>query len=96
VPLGYADGIPRAAGNHASVSVDGTLRPIVGRVAMDQFVIDLGAHDLPHVGDDVYVFGPGRHGEWTADQWAATLDTIGYEIVTRIGPRVPREYVEEG
>jgi alanine racemase len=94
VPLGYADGIPRAAGNRVQVAVDGALHPIVGRVAMDQFVIDLGDGDLPHVGDDVYVFGPGRHGEWTADQWADTLDTIGYEIVTRIGSRVPREYVE--
>jgi alanine racemase len=96
VPLGYADGIPRAGGNRARVSVDGRLHPIVGRVAMDQFVIDLGDGDLPHVGDDVYVFGSGRHGEWTADQWADTLDTIGYEIVTRIGSRVPREYVEGG
>ena len=78
------------------MSVDGRLHPIVGRVAMDQFVIDLGDGDLPHVGDDVYVFGSGRHGEWTADQWADTLDTIGYEIVTRIGSRVPREYVEGG
>lgn len=94
VPLGYADGIPRAAGNRVQVAVDGQLHPIVGRVAMDQFVIDLGDEDLPHVGDDVYVFGSGRHGEWTADQWADTLDTIGYEIVTRIGSRVPREYVE--
>ena len=94
VPLGYADGIPRAAGNRVQVAVDGQLRPIVGRVAMDQFVIDLGDGELPHVGDDVHVFGPGRHGEWTADQWADTLDTIGYEIVTRIGSRVPREYVE--
>jgi alanine racemase len=94
VPLGYADGIPRAAGNRGRVAVDGELRPIVGRVAMDQFVVDLGDGELPHVGDDVYVFGPGRHGEWTADTWADTLDTIGYEIVTRIGSRVPREYVE--
>ena len=96
VPIGYADGIPRAAGNRVPVSVGGRLCPIVGRVAMDQFVIDLGAGDLPHVGDDVYLFGSGGHGEWTADEWAAMLDTIGYEIVTRIGPRVPREYVEEG
>jgi alanine racemase len=96
VPLGYADGIPRAAGNRVPVAVDGRLRPIVGRVAMDQFVIDLGAHDLPHVGDDVHVFGPGSHGEWTADDWGAALDTLGYEIVTRIGPRVQREYVGEG
>ena len=96
VPIGYADGLPRAAGNLLDVAVDGRRYPIVGRVAMDQFVIDLGAHELPHVGDDVYVFGPGQHGESTADEWAAALDTIGYEVVTRIGPRVHREYVEEG
>lgn len=95
VPVGYADGIPRSAGNRVQVAVGGRLHDAVGRVAMDQFVIDLGAADLPHVGDDVHVFGPGRHGEWTADRWAATLDTIGYEIVTRIGARVPRHYVEE-
>ncbi|MCX6434447.1 MAG: alanine racemase [Actinobacteria bacterium] len=96
VPIGYADGLPRAAGNLLDVAVDGRRYPIVGRVAMDQFVIDLGAHELPHVGDDVYVFGAGQHGERTADEWAAALDTIGYEVVTRIGPRVQREYVEEG
>ena len=95
VPVGYADGIPRSAGNRVQVAVGGRLHDVVGRVAMDQFVIDLGARELPHVGDDVHVFGPGRHGEWTADRWAATLDTIGYEIVTRIGARVPRHYVEE-
>ncbi len=96
VPLGYADGVPRAAGNRGQVAIDGRLVPVVGRVAMDQFVVDLGAGDLPHVGDDVYVFGTGSHGEWTADAWAAAVDTIGYEIVTRIGPRVHREYVEGG
>jgi alanine racemase len=94
VPLGYADGVPRAAGNRAQVSVGGRMCPIVGRVAMDQFVIDLGADELPHVGDDVRLFGSGGLGEWTADDWAVALETIGYEIVTRIGPRVPREYVE--
>lgn len=93
VPVGYADGIPRGAGNRIPVAIDGALFPIVGRVAMDQFVVDLGTRNLPHVGDDVYVFGPGQHGEWTADQWAGALDTIGYEIVTRLGTRVPREYV---
>jgi alanine racemase len=96
VPIGYADGIPRAAGNLLDVAVGGNRYPIVGRVAMDQFIIDVGVHELPHVGDDVHVFGPGRHGERTADEWAAALDTIGYELVTRIGPRVQREYVEEG
>ncbi len=94
VPLGYADGIPRSASNVAEVAIDGRRHPIAGRVAMDQFVVDLGAHDLPHVGDDVIVFGSGSRGEWTADEWAAATGTIGYEVVTRIGTRVPREYVE--
>lgn len=94
VPLGYADGIPRAAGNRCQVAVAGALRPVVGRVAMDQCVIDLGTEALPHVGDEVHVFGPGAHGEWTADRWAQELDTIGYEIVTRIGSRVTRTYVQ--
>lgn len=96
VPLGYADGIPRAASGRGEVAVGGRRRPIVGRVAMDQFVVDLGTGDLPHVGDDVVVFGTGERGEWTADEWAAVLDTIGYEIVTRVGARVPREYVGIG
>lgn len=93
VPVGYADGIPRAASNVAEVAIDGVRVPVVGRIAMDQFVVDLGAQDLPHVGDDVIVFGPGSRGEWTADEWASAIGTIGYEIVTRIGPRVMREYV---
>lgn len=93
VPVGYADGIPRAAGGRGQVLVAGQLRPLVGTVAMDQFVIDLGTGELPHVGDEVIVFGPGGHGEWTADEWAMELDTIGYEIVTRVGARIPRDYV---
>jgi alanine racemase len=95
VPLGYADGIPRNAGGLVEVAISGRRYPSVGRLAMDQFVVDLGRQgDHPGVGDEVYVFGPGDHGEWTADQWADALGTIGYEVVTRIGPRVPREYVE--
>ena len=92
VPLGYADGIPRAAGGRVVVAVDGERYPSVGRIAMDQFVVDLGGASAA-AGDEVYLFGPGRHGEPTADDWAAGIDTIGYEIVTRIGARVPREYV---
>ncbi len=95
VPLGYADGIPRSAGGQVEVAIGGRRYPAVGRLAMDQFVVDLGERGTrPGVGDDVYLFGPGRHGEWSADEWAEALGTIGYEIVTRIGPRVPREYVE--
>ena len=94
VPLGYADGIPRNGTNVAPVAVHGTRFTISGRVCMDQFVVDVG--DLPVVsGDPVVLFGPGTHGEPTAQDWADALGTIHYEIVTRIGPRVPRSYVGE-
>lgn len=84
VPFGYADGAPRHASNVGPVQIAGERRYIAGRVCMDQFVIDCG--DLPvEQGDDVILFGPGDDGEPTADDWAAAIDTIGYEIVTRIG-----------
>ena len=86
VPLGYADGIPRASVG-GWVSVDGDRAPIVGRVAMDQFVIEL-PRPVP-VGIDVEVLGPGA---MNAEQWGATAGTIGYEVVTRIGARLPRHY----
>jgi len=94
VPLGYADGIPRSA-RDAQVFIRGRRKPIVGRIAMDQFVIDLGG-DHADPGDEVVVFGTGANGEPTAENWAEWAGTIGYEIVTRIGPRVPRvhEHVE--
>lgn len=93
VPLGYADGIPRTAEN-ASVWLRGKLRPVVGRIAMDQFVVDLGA-DHAEAGDEVIVFGRGVDGEPTAEDWARWSGTIGYEIVTRLGPRIPRRYVHD-
>jgi alanine racemase len=93
VPLGYADGIPRHASNVAEVLLGGKRRRIAGRVAMDQFVVDCGDDDV-RLGDEVIVFGPGNRGEPTAEEWAAACGTIGYEIVTRIGPRVPRRYVQ--
>jgi len=93
VPLGYGDGIPRHAGNRALVGWSGTRVPIRGRICMDQFVVELGAGRVAEPGDDVIVFGPGDHGEPTAGEWAAWCDTIGYEIVTRIGSRVPRRYL---
>jgi alanine racemase len=92
VPLGYADGIPRAASSAGEVLLGGRRRRIAGRVAMDQVVVDC-ADDPVAAGDPVIVFGPGDQGEPTADDWAAACGTIGYEIVTRIGPRVPRRYV---
>jgi len=95
VTLGYADGIPRNANNLAGVFVGGKRAPIIGRVSMDQFVVDLGSNSLAKTGDEVIVFGDGLGGEYTADEWAKASGTINYEIVTRIGSRVPRIYPRE-
>ncbi|MFH9492581.1 alanine racemase [Streptomyces halstedii] len=89
VPVGYADGVPRHASGRGPVLIDGTVRTIAGRVAMDQFVVDLGG-DTPEPGARAVLFGPGDQGEPGAEDWAAAADTIVYEIVTRIGGRVPR------
>ena len=94
VPLGYADGVPRHASSTGPVLVDGKWRTIAGRVAMDQFVVDLGG-DRPPPGAEAVLFGPGDRGEPTAEDWAQAAGTIAYEIVTRIGARVPRVYVNE-
>jgi alanine racemase len=92
VPLGYADGVPRSATGVAQVLLRGRRRTIAGTVCMDQFVLDLG-DDAVEAGDEVLLFGPGDAGEPTAQDWARLLGTIDYEIVTRIGARVPRTYV---
>jgi len=91
VAMGYADGIPRIA-QAAGVFINGQKAPIIGRVSMDQFVVDLGAQSTAKSGDWVIVFGDGSHGEYTADDWGRASSSINYEIVTRIGPRVPRIY----
>ena len=93
VPAGYGEGIPWAAGNTASVWVEGSLRPIRGRVCMDQFVVDLHG-ELPPSGTEVVIFGPGDRGEPTAQEWADAVGTINYEIVTRVGGRLARRYVD--
>ncbi|WP_308123681.1 alanine racemase [Modestobacter marinus] len=92
VPVGYADGVPRAAGNRAPVLAAGAQRTIAGRVCMDQFVLDVG-DDAVSAGDQVVLWGPGDGGEPTAQQWADAVDTIHYELVTRIGGRFRRRYV---
>lgn len=92
VPVGYADGIPRAVGNRAPVLAAGAQRRIAGRVCMDQFVLDVG-DDVIAPGDDVVLWGPGDDGEPTAQQWADAADSIHYELVTRVGGRFTRRYV---
>lgn len=91
IVMGYGDGIPRIA-KDAGVWINGKRAPIMGRVSMDQFVVDLGPESKAKAGDWVVVLGNGSHGEFTADDWGAASGSINYEIVTRIGPRVPRIY----
>jgi alanine racemase len=91
VPVGYADGIPRTAGNKGPMLVRGHTVPIAGRVCMDQVVLDLGDLDVT-AGEEVLLFGPGDAGEPTVQHWADLLGTITYEIVTGIGARIPRVY----
>ena len=95
VPMGYGDGIPREGSSKAPVLAAGRVRPIAGRVCMDQVVLALGGADAA-AGVPVVLFGPGLHGEPTAQDWADACGTISYEIVTRIGGRMQRRYVGEG
>ena len=91
VPLGYADGISRSASNVAPLVVAGERTKIIGRVCMDQFVVPI----LPEAteGERAWLFGDAAAGLPTADEWAQAMGTIGYELVTQIGVRVPRNYV---
>jgi alanine racemase len=89
VPLGYADGLPRAASGCAEVLVRGRRHLLVGRISMDMAVVDLqGDHAEP--GDVVTLFGPGDRGEPTVAEWAGWADTIEHEIVTGLGSRLQR------
>ncbi|MFH5822114.1 alanine racemase [Georgenia sp. AZ-5] len=93
VPLGYGDGIPRAASDAGPVMVAGRRYHVAGRVCMDQVVVDLGPEGADvAVGDTAVLFGDGAGGGPTADDWAGVVGTINYEIVTRLGCRVPRVY----
>ncbi|WP_231482759.1 alanine racemase [Nocardioides sp. URHA0020] len=89
VPLGYADGLPRLASGHAEVQVRGVRRPVVGRISMDQLVVDLGSRGVD-AGETVTLFGPGAYGEPTVAEWASWAETIEHEVVTGIGARVER------
>ena len=93
LPLGYADGVFRALSGRIDVLINGRLRRSVGRICMDQFVVDLGP-GVPDVaeGDQAVIFGPGSEGEPTAQDWAEALGTIHYEVVTSPRGRVLRTY----
>ncbi|MGH3559997.1 MAG: alanine racemase, partial [Mycobacterium sp.] len=95
LPIGYADGVFRALSGRLEVMINGRRRRGVGRVCMDQFVVDLGPGALDVTeGDDAILFGPGTRGEPTAQEWADLLDTIHYEVVTSPRGRISRTYRE--
>jgi alanine racemase len=93
VPVGYADGVPRNLGlTGGDVLIRGRRHPMAGTVTMDQLMVDVG-DDPVEVGDEVVLLGAQGGEAIGAEEWAERLGTIGYEIVTGIGPRVPRRYV---
>ena len=95
IPLGYADGVFRGLSGRIAVLINGRRRPSVGRICMDQFVVDLGPGPVDvGEGDDAILFGPGDGGELTAVDWAELLGTINYEVVTSPRGRVERAYVD--
>lgn len=94
VPVGYADGLPRSASGQAMVLLGGRRRPVVGRISMDQLVVDVGDGGdagLPEPGDRALLMGAGHRGEPTVADWAAWSGMLPHEIVTGLGPRLPRE-----
>jgi alanine racemase len=95
IPVGYAEGLPRAATGKAEVSINGKRYSILAQIAMDQFVLDVGDDEVK-VGDEVVIFGDGSKGVPSADDLASACGTINYEIVTRMGGRFKREFSGEG
>ena len=95
VPAGYADGVPRAFSNRGAFAVDGTICPIVGRVAMNMTEIDLTGAPNAHPGSVVTLIGRDGDVAIGADDWAGWAETINYEIVTRLPAELRRSYVED-
>jgi alanine racemase len=91
VPMGYGDGVPRHASSTAEVQIDGGRGQVLGRICMDQLVVRA---PYAHAGDEVVLFGPGTRGEPTATDWARWSGTIDYEIVTRMGGRQTRVWID--
>ena len=97
LPIGYADGVYRGLSDRLEVLINGRRRRGVGRICMDQFVVDLGSGERGvREGDEAILFGPGTGGEPTAQDWADLLDTIHYEVVTSPRGRITRVYREAG
>ena len=91
VPIGYADGYPRLLSNRAGVIIDGKYAPILGRVCMDQMMVDVT--DIPSAGIDSVATLMGADERIRADRLAAMIGTIGYELICAVSPRIPRIYI---
>ncbi len=96
IPVGYADGFIRAYSNGGKVLVRGKYAPIVGRICMDQFMVDVTDIDGVEVNDEVVLMGKQGDKEITADFIASVLDTINYEVFCTLSKRVPRQYIQNG
>ncbi|MBE3597329.1 MAG: hypothetical protein IMX02_00465 [Limnochordaceae bacterium] len=92
LPIGYADGYTRRLSNRGRAVIGGRVYPVVGRICMDHCMVETG-DDAPPVGAVACLLGPGDQGEMTVDEAARLTGTIPYEIVTQLGPRLPRVYV---
>ena len=96
VPIGYADGYIRQYAKDGYMIVNGQRAKIVGRICMDQTMLDVTDIQGVHIGDEVLVFGDGSHGEPTVDDLARWSNTINYEVLCIIGKRVPRIFIQNG
>ena len=95
-PIGYGDGVRRALSNNCDVLVDGRRHPLVGTVSMDNITLDMGPETRAAVGDEVTLLGASGGERLTAEEMAARIGTINYEVVCEISRRVPRAYHRDG
>ena len=96
IPIGYADGFTRLLTSKVEVSIGGKRVPIVGKICMDQCMIDVTDIENVEIGDEVVLFGDGKSGAPHIDEIAEKLNTINYEVVCMVGRRVPRVYIKDG
>jgi alanine racemase len=96
VPLGYGDGFRRALTNNCEVLIGGRRYPLVGTVSMDNITVEVGTSEAVRCGDPVTIIGADGSDRVTAEDLARRIDTINYEIVCGISPRVPRAYHRDG
>jgi alanine racemase len=92
IPLGYADGYSRLLSNKGYIVVKGVKCPIIGKVCMDQFMVDLSMVENPKIGDEAIIYGDGTDGAMTAEDVANMRGTISYEVLTNLGKRLPKIY----